>query len=92
MKYLDKNGLTYLWSKIKSKIPTKTSDLKNDSGYITSYTETDPVFEASAASGITSTDISNWNGKLDYVSWDTTNNIYKVSHNGSGTSLPSLNS
>lgn len=92
MKYLDKNGLTYLWSKIKSKIPTKTSDLTNDSGYITSYTETDPVFEASAASGITSTDISNWNGKLDYVSWDTTNNIYKVSHNGSGTSLPSLNS
>ncbi len=29
-------------------------------GYLTSYTETDPVFAASAAAGITSTDISNW--------------------------------
>lgn len=33
--------------------------------YLTSYTETDPVFSASAAAGITSTDISNWNEKLD---------------------------
>jgi hypothetical protein len=30
-------------------------------GYLTSYTETDPVFSASAASGITSTNINNWN-------------------------------
>ena len=44
-------------------IPTKTSDLTNDSGFITSYTETDPVFLASAASGITSSDITNWNSK-----------------------------
>jgi len=29
-------------------------------GYLTSYTETDPVFAASSAAGITSTDISNW--------------------------------
>ena len=29
--------------------------------YLQSYTETDPVFSASAASGITSTNISNWN-------------------------------
>lgn len=47
-------------------IPSKTSDLTNDSGYITGYTETDPVFSASAASGITSSDISNWNGKSDF--------------------------
>ncbi|AGO49460.1 structural protein [Cellulophaga phage phi4:1] len=33
----------------------------NDSGYLTSYTETDPVFEASPASSITSQDITNWN-------------------------------
>jgi len=31
------------------------------SGYLTSYTETDPVFTASPASGITSTNITNWN-------------------------------
>ena len=39
-KYLDNNGLLYLWQKIKSyvtsKMPTKTSQLTNDSGYITS--------------------------------------------------------
>ena len=31
----------------------------------TSITETDPVFAASAAAGITATDISNWNAKAD---------------------------
>jgi hypothetical protein len=30
-------------------------------GYLTSYTETDPIFTASAAAGITATNISNWN-------------------------------
>lgn len=30
-------------------------------GYLTSYTETDPVFTASAAAGILSSDITNWN-------------------------------
>lgn len=51
-KYLDKIGLAYLWGKIKqalsskadaSAIPTNVSDLTNDSGFITSYTETDPT-------------------------------------------------
>ena len=41
--FLDKTGLTYLWSKIKAAIPTKVSELSNDSGYITGYTETDPT-------------------------------------------------
>ena len=47
-------------------LPTKTSDLTNDSGFITGYTETDPVFSASASAGITSTDINNWNNKSDF--------------------------
>lgn len=33
--YLDKTGLAYFWSKIVAKIPTATSDLTNDSGFIT---------------------------------------------------------
>lgn len=33
------------------------------STFLTSYTETDPVFTASAAHGISSTDITNWNSK-----------------------------
>ena len=45
-------------------IPTAVSQLNNDSGFITS--ESDPVFSASAAAGITSTDISAWNGKSDF--------------------------
>lgn len=49
-----------------SDIPTKTSDLTNDSGFITGYTETDPIFSASIASGITSADISAWNGKSNF--------------------------
>ena len=48
----------------KPDIPDSTSDLINDSGFISS--ETDPVFVASAAHGITSADIANWNGKSDF--------------------------
>lgn len=43
--------------------PTKVSDLTNDSGFITGYTETDPIFTASAAYGISSSDITSWDGK-----------------------------
>ena len=35
MKYIDENGLLYLWQKIKSIIPSKVSDLTNDSKYQT---------------------------------------------------------
>lgn len=45
-------------------IPSKTSDLTNDSGFITGYTETDPIFTASAAHGITSGNITSWNGAV----------------------------
>lgn len=45
-------------------VPTNVSDLTNDSGYIS--TETDPIFTASSAYGISSSDISNWNGKSDF--------------------------
>lgn len=48
-------------------VPTKTSHLTNDSGFLTSYTETDPVYSASPASSITSTDISNWNNKTSNI-------------------------
>ena len=61
-------------------IPTSNTAFTNDAGYvnsgevetqitskgyITGYTESDPVFQASAASGISAQDISNWNAKLD---------------------------
>lgn len=49
----------------KPTIPTKVSDLTNDSGFIN--TETDPVFSASAASGITAQNISDWNSKISGI-------------------------
>lgn len=52
---LTNDGSTYY------NIPISTSDLTNDSGYLSSFTETDPVFTASAAFGIGSSDITNWN-------------------------------
>ena len=45
-KYLGETSLASLWAKIKGLIPTKTSDLTNDSGFLTSYTETDPTVPA----------------------------------------------
>ena len=40
------------------------ADIPDLSGtYLTSYTETDPIFLASAAHGITASDITNWNNK-----------------------------
>lgn len=48
-KFLDSNGLLYLWSKIKAALPTKTSQLTNDSGFIT----TGDIPEGAAASTTT---------------------------------------
>lgn len=77
--YYYKDGAIRLWTNSASSfsgsyndltdkptIPSKTSDLTNDSGFITGYTETDPVFTASPAHQITTADISNWNGKSDF--------------------------
>lgn len=47
--------------------PTVVSELENDSGYITTAEEIDPVFSASAAAGITSNDIQNWNNKTSSI-------------------------
>lgn len=62
-------------------VPTAVSELANDSGYITGYTETDPVFSASAASGITSSDISDWNSKSE---------VSVTRHTTSGTNIADL--
>ena len=35
----------------------------HDGVYLKSFTESDPVFSASAAAGIKASDITNWNGK-----------------------------
>ena len=73
-----------------SAVPTKTSDLTNDSGFITSYTETDPVFSASPASDITSSDITNWNGKVsDDHKWNDVS-FQHTNNSGDGGVVPYL--
>ena len=47
-------------------MPTTIGDLPNDVGYLTSFTETDPVFSASVASGITSGELANWNAAYNW--------------------------
>ena len=49
IKYLSKDGVIYLWSKIKAAMPKKTSDLVNDSGFLT----TSDIPEGAAASTTT---------------------------------------
>lgn len=48
-KFLDGEGLLYLWGKIKGILPTKTSELTNDSGFITGS----DIPEGAAASNTT---------------------------------------
>jgi len=75
----NKNGTIAL----TSDVPTKVSDLTNDSGFITSYTETDPVFTASVAHGITSSDITNWNSKTSLELGTTSSTAFRGDYGNS---------
>ena len=54
--------------------------------FLTSYTETDPIFVASAAHGITSNDISNWNSKTSNTGTVTSVRVQATSPVTSSTS------
>lgn len=68
-KFLDYNGLQRLWTGITAKF------IQN---------ETDPIFTASAAHGITSSDITNWNSKTSNVGTITGIKMNGVSKGTSG--------
>ena len=57
--------------------------LVNDAGYITGYTETDPIFTGSVAYNITSLDTGNWNSAYDWVA----NNSGTILSSGDNVSL-----
>ena len=61
------NGAPSFRALVASDIPDLSST------YLTSYTETDPIFSASAAANISSTDISDWNAKGSVSSVGLTN-------------------
>ena len=71
-----------------SQIPTQTSQLTNNSGFITS--ESDPVFSASPAANITSSDITNWNNKTSNTGTVTQVKVGSTAYNPSNgvVSLP----
>ncbi len=46
-------------------VPTKVSELENDSKYLTEYTETDPTVP-SHVKNISQNDIANWNNKSEF--------------------------
>jgi len=52
--------VNFTWTNLTGK-PTSVSAFVNDVGYLTSFTETDPVFAASPAGAITAGNVSNWN-------------------------------
>lgn len=62
--------------KNKPTIPSKTSELNNDSGFITS--ETDPLFTNSPAYGITNDDITNWNEKQTSLGYTPENIVNRL--------------
>ncbi len=81
-----KNAGTY--SKPSSGIPKTdlASDVQTSLGKadtaLQSYTETDPIFSASAAAGITASDITNWNSKTS-----NTGTLIGVSFNGTSATV-----
>lgn len=87
-KYLDNNGLLYLWGKIKGIVPTKTSELTNDSNFITKAdipegvtpSTTTPKMNGTAAVG-SETNYS----RGDHVHPSDTNKVDKVDGKGLST-------
>ena len=59
------NSIATKWTQDNTKISNWDTAYSwgdhSTAGYLTSYTETDPVFSASPANGITATNITNWN-------------------------------
>ena len=49
-----------------SNTPTNVSSFTNDAGYLTSFTESDPVFGLHVSSGILSSDLTNWNNAFGW--------------------------
>jgi uncharacterized protein (TIGR02145 family) len=49
-----------------TELPTNVSAFTNDAGYLTSFTETDPIFNGSLAKKITATDTVNWNSAYSW--------------------------
>jgi hypothetical protein len=78
----------------KPTIPSKTSDLTNDSGFITGYTETDPIFSAHPAHNVTSSNLTEWaaayNDKINSASFNTSTGELTLSQQDGGSVVVDL--
>jgi hypothetical protein len=63
----------------------------DNSTYLTSYTETDPIFVASAAYGITGTNITNWNTAYGWGNHATAGYLTSVSYGSITGTVPTWN-
>ena len=79
--------------------PPNVSIFTNDAGYLTSFTETDPIFLASPASSITNTDTTNWNTAFGWgnhalagylTSFSETDTLQSVTSRGNKTNVYSV--
>ena len=81
-------------TELSNQLYVSTTQLSNQSyvtsaqlsaqSYLKSFTETDPVFTQSAASGITSQNITNWNNKANLPSYSSSDAGKILSVNSSG--------
>ena len=87
--YLDKTGLAYFWSKIVAKIPTATSDLTNDSGFITNAGVTS--FNGSTGAVTYTAPVTSVNGSTGAVTGlqTTSNLVTSVSSSSTNSQYPS---
>ena len=86
--YVDSGGSAWVrpvaWSgTFVPKVPKKTSELTNDSGFITEVEETDPTVP-DYVKNITQQDISNWDNKAETT--DIPTSTSQLTNNGDGTS------
>lgn len=87
-KFLDDNGLLYLWGKIKGLIPKKTSELTNDSGFITAQDVPDAVSPSTVAPKMDGTAALGTDGGFargDHVHPHDTTKVDKVEGKGLST-------
>lgn len=93
-KFLDSAGLSRVWSKIKAIIPTKTSDLENDSGYMTDLSND---FKEALLACIANVAWSSGDGQQLYDNlyyslyddfWDVTNTLSNCTTSNSSTKIP----
>lgn len=87
-KYLDSNGVLYLWGKIKAILPTKTSQLTNDSKFVTEDQLPEVVSPSPTApkmDGVASVGTENMFARGDHVHPSDTTKVDKVEGKGLST-------